>query len=33
MRHVVNGTPVALGGALVVPAGLLNKLRGERTRR
>ena len=23
MRHVVNGTPVVLGGALVVPAGLL----------
>jgi SNF2 family DNA or RNA helicase len=29
MRHVVNGTPVALGGALVIPAGLLRKLRGE----
>src|SRR5271166_6349514 len=29
MRHVVNGTPVVLGGALVVPIGLLRKLRGE----
>jgi hypothetical protein len=29
MRHVQNGTPVALGGALVVPAGLLRRLRGE----
>jgi len=29
MRHVVNGTPVALGGALVVPAGLLRHLKGE----
>jgi SNF2 family DNA or RNA helicase len=29
MRHVVNGTPVALGGALVIPVGLLRKLRGE----
>ena len=29
MRHVVNGTPVALGGALVIPIGLLNRLRGE----
>jgi len=29
MRHVVNGTPVALGGALVIPAGLMNKRRGE----
>ena len=29
MRHVVNGTPVVLGGALVVPAGLLRALRGE----
>ena len=28
MRHVTNGTPVVLGGALVVPAGLLRKLRG-----
>jgi hypothetical protein len=29
MRHVQNGTPVVLGGALVVPAGLLRRLRGE----
>jgi len=29
MRHVVNGTPVALGGALVVPAGLMLKRRGD----
>jgi len=29
MRHVVNGTPVVLGGALVVPAGLLRKRRGD----
>jgi len=29
MRHVTNGTPVVLGGALVVPTGLLRKLRGE----
>lgn len=29
MRHVVNGTPVVLGGALIVPAGLMNQLRGE----
>ena len=29
MRQVQNGTPVVLGGALVVPAGLLRKLRGE----
>src|SRR5260370_32423264 len=29
MRHVTNGTPVVLGGALVVPVGLLRKLRGE----
>jgi superfamily II DNA or RNA helicase len=29
MRHVVNGTPVVLGGALVIPAGLINKLRGD----
>jgi len=28
-RHVVSGTPVVLGGALVVPGGLLRKLRGE----
>lgn len=29
MRHVVNGTPVVLGAALIVPAGLMNKLRGD----
>ncbi|MCE9563548.1 MAG: DUF3883 domain-containing protein [Planctomycetes bacterium] len=29
MRHVQNGTPVVLGGALVVPAGLLRQLRGD----
>ena len=29
MRHVVNGTPVVLGAALIVPAGLMNKLRGH----
>jgi len=29
MRHVVNATPVVLGGALVIPAGLLRRLRGE----
>ena len=29
MRQVQNGTPLILGGALVVPAGLLRKLRGE----
>lgn len=29
MRHVQNGTPVVLGGALVVPAGLLRQLGGE----
>lgn len=29
MRHVTNGTPVVLGGALVVSIGLLRKLRGE----
>ena len=28
-RHVTSATPVALGGALVVPAGLLRRLRGE----
>ena len=26
MRHVTSATPVALGGALVVPAGLLRRL-------
>jgi hypothetical protein len=29
MRHVVNGTPVVLGGALVVPATLMRNLRGD----
>jgi superfamily II DNA or RNA helicase len=29
MRQVQNGTPVVLGGALVVPQGLVRKLRGE----
>jgi superfamily II DNA or RNA helicase len=29
MRHVVNGTPVVLGGALVIPAGLMSKRRGD----
>lgn len=29
MRHVVNGTPVVVGAALIVPAGLMNKLRGD----
>ena len=29
MRHVTNGTPVVLGGALIVPMGLLRTLRGE----
>lgn len=29
MRHVVNGTPIVLGGALIVPAGLMAKLRGD----
>ncbi len=29
MRHVVNGTPVVLGGALVIPGGLMRKVRGE----
>jgi len=29
MRHVVNGTPVVLGGSLVVPAGLMRQLRGD----
>ncbi len=29
MRHVVSATPVALGGALVIPVGMLKKLRGE----
>jgi len=29
MRHVTSATPVVLSGALVVPAGLLRKLRGD----
>jgi hypothetical protein len=29
MRHVVNGTPVVLGGALIVPSGLMRRLRGD----
>jgi hypothetical protein len=29
MRHVVNGTPIVLGGALVVPAGVMRKARGD----
>jgi superfamily II DNA or RNA helicase len=29
MRHVTSATPVVLSGALVVPAGLLSRLRGE----
>jgi len=29
MRHVVNGTPIVLGGALVVPAGLMRQLHGD----
>ena len=29
MRHVTSSTPVALGGALVIPAGLLRSLRGD----
>ena len=29
MRHVVNGTPIVLGGSLVVPAGLMRKARGD----
>lgn len=29
MRHVVNGTPVVLGAALIVPIGLMSKLRGD----
>ncbi len=29
MRHVMNGTPIVLGGALVVPAGLMRQLRGD----
>jgi superfamily II DNA or RNA helicase len=29
MRHVVNGTPIVLGGALVVPAGFMRRVRGD----
>lgn len=29
MRNVINGTPIVLGGALVLPIGLMKKLRGE----
>lgn len=29
MRHIVSATPVVLGGALVIPAGLLMKRKGE----
>jgi SNF2 family DNA or RNA helicase len=29
MRHIVNATPVAMGGALVIPGGLMSKLRGD----
>jgi superfamily II DNA or RNA helicase len=29
MRHVVNGTPIVLGGALVVPAGLMRRVHGD----
>jgi hypothetical protein len=29
MRHATNDTPVVLGGALIVPIGLLRRLRGE----
>jgi Domain of unknown function (DUF3883) len=29
MRHVTSATPVALGGAFVIPIGLLRRLRGE----
>lgn len=32
MRHVTNGAPVVLGGALVLPAGLMTELRGEKPR-
>ncbi len=31
MRHVASSTPVALGGALVIPAGLLRRLQGGST--
>ena len=29
MRHITSATPVVLSGALVIPAGLLRRLRGE----
>lgn len=29
MRHIVSATPVIVGGALVVPSGLIARLRGE----
>ena len=29
MRHVVNGTPIVLGGALVVPTGLMRQVHGD----
>ena len=29
MRHVVNGTPVVMGAGLIVPMGLLRRLKGE----
>lgn len=29
MRHVVNGTPIVLGGALVIPAAVMHRLRGD----
>jgi SNF2 family DNA or RNA helicase len=29
MRHITSSTPVALGGALVIPEGLMRKLRGD----
>jgi hypothetical protein len=29
MRHVTSSTPIVLGGALIVPIGLLRRLRGE----
>jgi superfamily II DNA or RNA helicase len=31
MRHVTNGTPVVLGGALVIPSGLLKRLRASQS--
>ena len=31
MRHIVKGTPIVLGVALIVPAGLMRTLRGEET--